>query len=200
MQETSNVLVSTRESSTRLVKLSKPYSSGGNVDGSPTLSDSLIRNPIGYSTSAPTTEDQDRNDPSTRYAIDVSLRPRRQLANAMVLAVADIDRAIRCHDGAMRTRQPANSAGLLSPSGPAVPLPAIVRDDPGRGIDQADRVILGIDDEHIAGAVHRHFLRRVEHRVARILPVAGIAARAGAGDGFDDAIAHRGVRCCPDAP
>ena len=51
-------------------------------------------------------------------------------------------------------------------------------------------MVLGIDDEHVAGGIDRHLLRRVEHRVARIVAIARVAARAGAGDGFDDAVAN----------
>ena len=51
-------------------------------------------------------------------------------------------------------------------------------------------MVLGIDDEHVAGGIDRHLLRCVEHRVARIVAVAAIAASAGSRHGFDDPVAH----------
>ena len=61
-------------------------------------------------------------------------------------------------------------------------------------------MILGIHDEHIAGGIDRHLLRRVEHCVARIVIVAAVTARAGPCHGFDDAIAAPGAGCCPGVP
>src|SRR5215468_5956269 len=79
-------------------------------------------------------------------------------------------------------RRTAVTFGAFTPAGDRL-------DDAVRGVDAADRVVLGIDDQDVTGGVEGEFLGRVEHRVARRPVVAAIAARPGAGDSIDDASA-----------
>src|SRR4249919_121981 len=81
----------------------------------------------------------------------------RHLADAAVVGVADIDRAVRSDDRAVRTVEPgiggrtAVAAGALAAAGERA-------DDAARPVDAADCVVLGIDDDQAAVAVDRHFL------------------------------------------
>src|SRR6266404_3478258 len=108
-----------------------------------------------------------------------------ELADAVVLGIADVDRPIRSDDGAVRAaetgrgRRTAVTLGALAPAGDRL-------DDAARGIDAADRMVLGIDDQDVAAGVEGEFLGCVEHRIARRTIVAAVAARTGAGDGIDD--------------
>src|ERR1019366_10174285 len=61
-------------------------------------------------------------------------------------------------------------------------------DDPGRGLDHANRVIFGIDDEDDAVGSNRHLLRCIEHGLAGVVAISAMAARAGASHGADNAI------------
>ena len=75
----------------------------------------------------------------------------------------------------------AVTLGALAPAGDRL-------DDAARGIDAADRVVLGIDDQDVAAGVEGEFLGRVEHRIPRRPAVARVAAGTGAGDGIDDPV------------
>ena len=94
----------------------------------------------------------------------------------MVLGVADIDCTIRPDDGAVRAaqagcvRRPAVALGALAPAGDRL-------DDAACGIDAADRVVLGIDDQDVAAGVEGEFLRRVEHCIPR-RPAVAASSRA----------------------
>ena len=81
----------------------------------------------------------------------------------MVFGVADIDRPVRSDDGAMRaakTRCLRRAAVALA----ALPAAGDGLDNSVAGIDTADRVVLGIDDQDIAAVVESEFLRRIENR------------------------------------
>src|SRR6185312_8610272 len=103
----------------------------------------------------------------------------------MVLGVADIDRAVGTDRDAVRPRQ----SGLRGGSAVALPaMPAVARDggyDAGARVDAADDVVLGLDDEQIAGGIDGEFLGRVEGRGERVAAVAFVAARADAGHRAD---------------
>ena len=84
----------------------------------------------------------------------------------MIVRVADIDRAIRTDNGAMRAVEPGIGGGT------AVAVPSLAaagngRDNAARAVDTADRVVLGIDDQQAAVAVERHLLRGVEDGARR---------------------------------
>src|SRR5205814_2441509 len=83
-------------------------------------------------------------------------------ADAVVVGVADIDRAIRADHRAMRPvesgscRRAAIAARTRAAAGNR-------RDDPGITVDQPDRVVLGVDDQDVAVGIERHLLWRIEH-------------------------------------
>src|SRR5579884_2476689 len=109
---------------------------------------------------------------------------RGELADAVVVGVADIDCPVRAYRRAVRPVE----AGFRR--GAAVAVAALAaagdrRDDAAAPVDQTDRVVLGIDNEDVAVAVERHLFRRVEYRGNGRTAVAGIAACAGAGNGGD---------------
>ena len=111
-----------------------------------------------------------------------------------------LDRAIRSDDRAMWSGQTGTLRWAAIAAWACL---ACARDgghDPGLRIDHADRVVLGIDDEHVAGGIHGHFLRCIEHGMARVVAVAGVAACSGAGDQFDDAVTDGGASCCLGVP
>src|ERR1700730_16707860 len=107
-----------------------------------------------------------------------------ELADAVVLGVADVDRAIGSDDGAVRTAETGSGGrtavtlGAFTPAGDRL-------DDAARGIDAADRVVLGVDDQDVAAGVEGEFLGRVEDCIPRRAAVAAVAAGTGAGDGID---------------
>src|SRR5437870_4708585 len=82
----------------------------------------------------------------------------------------------------------ASPAG--SPTSPARPwscaAPSERLSDPARGIDAANRVVLGTDHQDVAAGVESEFLGRVEDGILRRAAVAAVAARPGAGDCIDD--------------
>src|SRR5205814_7173178 len=81
----------------------------------------------------------------------------REFADAVVFGVADVDRAIRPDDGAMRAaetgrgRRTAVTFGAFMPAGDRL-------DHAGRSGDAADRVVLGIDDQNVAARIESEFL------------------------------------------
>src|SRR6266436_864415 len=98
-----------------------------------------------------------------------------ELADAVVLGVADIDRAIGSDDGAVRPAETGRGGRT------AVTLRALAAsgdrlDDAACGIDAADRVVLGIDDQDVAAGVEGEFLGCVEHRIARRTIFVAVAA------------------------
>src|SRR5205807_3323954 len=109
-----------------------------------------------------------------------------ELADTVVVGVADIDRAIRTDRCAMRPvesgscRRAAIAARTLAAAGNR-------RDDAGITVDQPDCVVLGVDDQDVAVGIERHLLWRIEHGGERWPTIAGIAAPGGAGDRIDDA-------------
>ena len=103
----------------------------------------------------------------------------------MVLGVADIDRATRSDDGAVRAAEPGRRGWAAIAFG-AFASASDRLDDAARGIDAADRVVFGIDDQNVAAGIEGELLGSVEHSVFRRTAVAPVAARAGAGDGGDD--------------
>src|SRR5438270_11426840 len=108
------------------------------------------------------------------------------LADAVVVGVADIDRPIRADDRAVRAVEAGRGRGAAVA---ALALAAADdrRHDAGASVDPADRVVFGIDDQEAAIAVDRHFLRRIEHGGERRATIARIAAAGRAGDRRDEA-------------
>src|ERR1700741_331896 len=108
-----------------------------------------------------------------------------QPADPVVFGVADIDRPVGSDHGAVRAgktgrqRRAALAFAALPAAGDGF-------DSSVRGIDAADRMVLGIDDQDIAAGVESELLRRVENRVPRRAAVAAVTARTGAGPGGDD--------------
>src|SRR5712675_3130707 len=109
-----------------------------------------------------------------------------EFADAVVVGVADIDRAIRADDRAVRAVE-AGFGGRAAIAAPALAAAGDRRHDPGAMVDPAERVVLGIDDQQAAVGVDRHFLWRIEHRGESRPAIAGIAAPGRAGDRRDDA-------------
>jgi hypothetical protein len=104
----------------------------------------------------------------------------------VVVGVADIDRTVGTDDRAMRTVE-AGRRGGAAIAARTLPAPGDRRDDPGRAVDQADRVVLGVDDQDVALGIERHLFRCVEYSGERRPAVTGIAAPRRAGDRIDDA-------------
>src|SRR5260221_6233731 len=90
----------------------------------------------------------------------------RHLADAVVVGVADIDRAIGADRRAVRSvepgfaRRPAIAAGALTAAGDR-------GDRAGARVEAANRMVLGVDDQDAAVSVDRHLFRRVEYRGKR---------------------------------
>src|SRR4051794_7536767 len=127
--------------------------------------------------------------PQWPIAVERCSRGTLQFANTVILTVADIDRAIRSDDRTMRARETREMSGttIAARTGRTAGDGA---DDPGAGVDQPDCMVLGVDDEDVAGAVERHLLGCVEHSLPGVAFIAGIAARPGPGHGFDHAITY----------
>src|SRR3954471_16865119 len=108
------------------------------------------------------------------------------LTDAVIVRVANIDRAVRTDHGAMRAVEPGIGGGT------AVAVPSLAaadngRDNAARVVDTADRVVLGIDDQQAAVAVQRHLLRRVEDGGGGRAAVAAVAAPGRASDRLNQA-------------
>src|SRR6266487_2219825 len=90
----------------------------------------------------------------------------------------------------MRSRQRCGARGAAVATGACFAGASDRSDDPVLRIDEADRVVLGVYNEHVAGWIDRHLLRCIEHGMARIVAITAVAACAGPGHRFDDPIAH----------
>src|SRR6266849_36749 len=118
----------------------------------------------------------------------MTLRPSSAasyLPDAMIVRIADIDRAVGTDDRAVRAVEAGRASAAAVAAG-ALTTAGKVSDDARRAVDAADRVVFGIDDEEAAVAVDRHFLWRVEDRRERRAAIAAMAAGGGAGDRRDD--------------
>src|SRR4051812_24020434 len=80
------------------------------------------------------------------------------LADAVVVGVADVDRAVGSDDSAVRAVE-TGCGGRAAVAFRAFAAAGDARDDAGGAIDAADRVVLGIDDDQATVAVERHLLR-----------------------------------------
>src|SRR4051794_68448 len=114
----------------------------------------------------------DHLDAGSARAAQLSGR-RGQLADLMMLTVADIQGATRTNHHTVRP-----SEGAIDR-----------RNNPAAPIDTAYRIVLGIDNKQAAIRRYCQFLRPVEHRVSCISTVAAVAMAAGASDRLDSPLA-----------
>src|SRR4051794_38289846 len=104
----------------------------------------------------------------------------------MIIRVADKDRAVGSYRSTVRSVQRCRAGVAAITRIALTAIPGDGRDNSGALVDQADRVIFGVDDQQITVTINGELLRRIKDRGESGPAVTGVAPRARPGDGRDD--------------
>src|SRR5262249_51213689 len=109
------------------------------------------------------------------------------LEYAVIAGVADEDRAVGRDGDAVGAVEPRGTGRAAVAAIAAVAVADEGLDGASLRVDASDGVVLGVDDQEVAGAVDGQLLGAIEFSGRRGAAVSGVAASAGAGPGGDEA-------------